>query len=335
MANSLGERFPNPHPIGPVEIRRVTVRGLSSYRTNDAMSDENPAVPAAPTWSVNARRPQVALVGMGDQQRVRNEAERLEPVIKQHADVRFVDFEGTRALPTTETDLVIVLGGDGSILRAASLMANDQLPVLSVNLGKLGFLSALSPDEFVDWFPRVCAGECRILDYLMFSCEVVRDNVSILRQLGLNETAILGGSPFSILDVDLFVDSDWATTFSGDGLIISTPIGSTAHSLSAGGPLLRQDLNAFVISAISPHTLTVRPVVDSSDRVYELVVPRPNEATSVVVDGRVVCRLSPNDRIRVQRAEARFQMIEIPEKSYYRTLRERLDWGGRLSKLQS
>lgn len=299
------------------------------------MSAPNTRTTTKPNWSNQGNRPRVALVGSGDQQRVLDEAERLAPLIKQHADIRFSDFEGAQDLSTAETDLVIVLGGDGSILRAAHQMSDRQLPVLSVNLGKLGFLSALSPAEFMDWFPRVCAGECRILDYLMFSCEVLRDNTPIHRQIGLNETAILGGAPFSILDVDLFVDSDWATTFSGDGLIISTPIGSTAHSLSAGGPLLRQDLNAFVISAISPHTLTVRPVVDSSDRVYELVVSRPNEATSVVVDGRLVCRLLPNDRIRVQRAEARFQMIEIPEKNYYRTLRERLDWGGRISKLRT
>ena len=299
------------------------------------MSASNTRTAVTPNWSSQGNRPRVALVGSNGQQRVLDEAARLAPLIKQHADIRFSDFEGTQDLSTAETDLVIVLGGDGSILRAAHQMSDRQLPVLSVNLGKLGFLSALSPAEFMEWFPRVCAGECRILDFLMFSCEVLRNDSVIHHQIGLNETAILGGAPFSILDVDLFVDSDWATTFSGDGLIVSTPIGSTAHSLSAGGPLLRQDLNAFVISAISPHTLTVRPVVDSSNRVYELVVPRPNEATSVVVDGRMVCRVLPNDRIRVQRADSRFLMVEIPEKNYYRTLRERLDWGGSISKLQS
>jgi len=149
--------------------------------------------------------------------------------------------------------------------------------------------------------------------------------------LGLNETAILAGPPFSMLYVDLYVDGELATTYSCDGLIISTPVGSTAHSLSAGGPILRKNLQAFVIVPISPHTLTNRPVVDSADRTYELVVAEPNEGTAAVVDGRVLCTLKPNDRVRVSRSEACFKLAEIPGHNYYRTLREQLGWGGRLT----
>jgi len=113
-------------------------------------------------------------------------------------------------------------------------------------------------------------------------------------------------------------------------LIISTPVGSTAHSLSAGGPILRKNLQAFVISPISPHTLTNRPVVDSADRVYELVVANAREATPVVVDGRILCTLEPGDRVRVEKADARFTLVAAPGHGYYRTLREKLGWGGRL-----
>jgi NAD+ kinase len=113
-------------------------------------------------------------------------------------------------------------------------------------------------------------------------------------------------------------------------LIISTPVGSTAHNLSAGGPILRKDLHAFVISAISPHTLTVRPVVDTAERVYEIVVSRPNDATALVVDGQVVCCVTADDRICVRRADHTFRMIEVAGHSYYRTLREKLGWGGRI-----
>jgi NAD+ kinase len=140
----------------------------------------------------------------------------------------------------------------------------------------------------------------------------------------------LGGPPFDILDVDLYVDSELVTTYSCDGLIVSTPVGSTAHSLSAGGPILRQDLQAFVISPISPHTLTNRPVVDTADRVYELVVGSPHQGTSVVTDGRMLGTLQPGDRVRVERSEAQFQLLSMPGHSYYRTLREKLGWGGRL-----
>ena len=137
-----------------------------------------------------------------------------------------------------------------------------------------------------------------------------------------------------MLDVDLYVDSELVTTYSGDGLILSTPVGSTAHNLSAGGPILRQDLQAIVISPISPHTLTNRPVVDDADRQYEMVVPRPHEGTTLVVDGIVMAKLEPNDRVSVTRSEACFQLLSVPGRTYYRTLREKLGWGGRLRSVE-
>jgi NAD+ kinase len=162
----------------------------------------------------------------------------------------------------------------------------------------------------------------------MLQCTVLRDGQTLDSQLGLNEVAILGGPPYSMLSIELYVDSDLVTTYSCDGLIISTPVGSTAHSLSAGGPILRKNLQAFVISPISPHTLTMRPVVDTADRVYEIVVSQPHDTTTVVLDGVALCRLTSRDRVRVERAVPTFKMVEIPERNYYRTLREKLGWGG-------
>jgi NAD+ kinase len=158
----------------------------------------------------------------------------------------------------------------------------------------------------------------------------LEDNAAQTRILGLNEVAVLAGPPFAILEVQLYVDGELVTTYSCDGLIISTPVGSTAHNLSSGGPILRKDLQAFAISPISPHTLTNRPVVDSADRVYELVVPDPHVGTSLVVDGKLICTLSAHDRIRIERAEPQFQLIEVHGHGYYRTLREKLGWGGQL-----
>jgi NAD+ kinase len=166
----------------------------------------------------------------------------------------------------------------------------------------------------------------------MFECQHVRADGTAQRQLGLNELAIVAGAPFTMLDVHLCVDAESVTTYSCDGLIISTPVGSTAHNLSAGGPILRKDLQAFVISPISAHTLTNRPVVDSADRVYEFQVAEPLPGTSVVVDGRLLGSLQPGDRVRVTRSESQFQLIEVPGHGYYRTLREKLGWGGQLLK---
>jgi NAD+ kinase len=287
---------------------------------------------ALPPWISDSRRPRLLMLGSGERPNVLPEAARLRPIIEQHADVVLADFEFHTDLAQVQADLAIVLGGDGSILRAANQMRFNQIPVLGVNLGKLGFLADLSPAELVNVLPDVCAGKFRVAEHLMFQSSVRRSDSLIHERLGLNETSVLGGPPFSMLDIELYVDAELATTYSCDGLIVSTPVGSTAHNLSAGGPILRKNLQAFVISPISPHTLTVRPVVDTADHVYEMVVRQPNEATSVVVDGRVLCRLTPEDRVRVQRAEPTFKMIEVSGHSYYRTLREKLGWGGTIIK---
>ena len=280
------------------------------------------------------RRPRIVVLGSADRSLDSDQADRLRSVMEDHADIVTWDEHGQEDLTQVEADYAIVLGGDGSILRAARQMGYRQLPVIGVNLGKLGFLADLSPDEFIVSFPRICAGQPRIVEHLMFECHHERAQTGSAAertcQLGLNEVAILAGSPFAILEVHLYVDAELVTTYSCDGLIVSTPVGSTAHSLSAGGPILRKDLQAFVISPISPHTLTNRPVVDSADRVYELVIPRPHAGTSVVVDGRVLGALTAGDRVRVRRAQPRFKLVEVAGHAYYRTLRQKLGWSGSL-----
>jgi NAD+ kinase len=286
-----------------------------------------------PAWiSGEKRRPRVLLLGFGGREAVAQEAERLRPVIEHHAEIVGFDLEFSQDLSAIDADIAVVLGGDGSILRAANQMGARQIPVVGVNLGKLGFLADLLPNDFLAVFADICAGKCRVVQHLMLSCQVLRGGNILHDELGLNEMAILAGPPFSMLNVDLYVDAELATTYSCDGLIISTPVGSTAHNLSAGGPILRKSLQAFVILPISPHTLTVRPVVDSAEQIYEAVVRQPNETTSVVVDGRTLCNLTAEDRVRVTRAEPTFQLVEVHGRNYYRTLREKLGWGGDLQK---
>ena len=277
-------------------------------------------------------RPKVFLLGSGQRANVHAQAQLLRPLIEQHAEVVTEDLEFRQDLSRLEADLAIVLGGDGSILRAARQMAERQLPVVGVNLGKLGFLADLSVDNFSEALPRICSGQYRVVEHLMLECRVSRGNKLLHRELGLNEMAVLAGPPYRVLEFDLYVDAELATTYSCDGLIIATPVGSTAHSLSAGGPILRKNLQAFVISPISPHTLTVRPVVDSADLRYEVVVRMPGEHTSVVVDGRVISRLEAEDRVSVRRAEPTFKLVEVTGNSYYRTLREKLGWGGKFQR---
>ena len=226
--------------------------------------------------------------------------------------------------------LAIVLGGDGSILHAAKDVSSKQVPVVGVNLGKLGFLASISPDQLNQAFQDVVDGNCTIVEHLMLRCSVVRDGETIASTIGLNEAAIVRGAPFAILDIDLFVDGQLATTYSCDGLIISTPVGSTAYNLSAGGPILRKSLDAFVISPLSPHSLTVRPVVDSADRIMEMQIHGGAADTAVTVDGQVLANITELDRVQVARAAETFRMVEVAGQNDYQTLREKLDWGGRI-----
>jgi len=274
----------------------------------------------------------VILLGSGERPGVLEGAERLRPEIARHAQIVASDFTGQQDLSAVEADLAIVLGGDGSILRAAHQMGACQRPVLAVNLGRLGFLADLAPEELPAVLEDIAATGLagRVVEHLMFDCRVMRGQKVLAEQLGLNEVAVQTGPSFAMIDLDLYIDSELVTTYSCDGLILSTPVGSTAHGLSAGGPILRKDLQAFVISPISPHTLTNRPVVDSADRVYELVIAKAGSGAAVVVDGRVACAVVPQDRVRVKKAAVRFKMVAVPGHSYYRTLREKLGWGGRL-----
>ncbi len=257
-------------------------------------------------------------------------AAHLRSIIERHVQVAASVDDFSQPLPEVQADLVVVFGGDGSILRAARLMGYQQLPVLGVNLGRLGFLADIQPADLDDILPQVVAGEYRIVRHLMFECSVSRGGREQSRTLGLNEAVVLAGPPFSMIEVQLYVDALLATTYSCDGLIVSTPVGSTAYNLAAGGPIMQKSLQTFVVSPICPHTLTNRPVVDGADHVYELAVPKPNDGTSLLVDGKLICQVSPEDRIRIERSSAEFQLIEVRGRGYYRTLREKLGWGGRL-----
>ncbi|MEM9187461.1 MAG: NAD(+)/NADH kinase [Planctomycetota bacterium] len=276
--------------------------------------------------------PRAALIYDGSRPVLGERARALRPIVEKHVEIVTVQDDLSGGFDPAGAELVVAMGGDGTILRAARLMRYAQLPVVAVNLGRLGFLADTPPDRLDESLAEIVRGERRIVDHLMFECTLVRGGGSSGGgecRLGLNEVAVLAGDPFQMIDVQLYVDGDLATTYGCDGMIVSTPVGSTAHNLSVGGPILRKDLAAFVISAINPHTLTVRPVVDTADRVFEVVVIDPNPGTRLLVDGQVVGSIERGDRVRVERSEAVFQLIETTPGGYYGTLREKLGWGRR------
>jgi NAD+ kinase len=280
-------------------------------------------------WSLAGRKPQIVVLASVNRLRVRSELDRVIHILEKSADIQAIDESESLDLAEQKWDLVVVLGGDGSILSAARRMGLNQMPVIGVNLGHLGFLAALDAQELEKVWPHVCAGEYPIDRHVMLQCGIVSSaGVLSTTQLALNEAAILGGPPYSMLQIDLFIDGQFASAYSCDGIIVSTPVGSTAHNLSAGGPILNRKLEAVVISPISPHTLTMRPVVDQADRVFEMFVRQGHESVSAVFDGRVLGDLQEGDCYRISRAPVSFQMVTVPAKNEYYTLRKKLGWGG-------
>jgi NAD+ kinase len=160
----------------------------------------------------------------------------------------------------------------------------------------------------------------------MFEC-VVETPGGTTTYLGLNDVTVHAGPPFHMIDLDLHVDGQVVATISGDGLIIATPVGSTAHSLSAGGPIVGQDLSAFAITPISPHSLTMRPVVDSAEQVFTIVPRRLSAGSALVIDGQDALPLTLGHRVTVRKAPVSFGLVKVPGHNYYQTLRDKLRWG--------
>jgi NAD+ kinase len=265
----------------------------------------------------NARRPGVCA-----------EADTLLPFLRQHVEVVVFDLEQQVDLTPHEADLTLVLGGDGAILRAARQMGYRQVPVLGVNLGRLGFLADLTADELRGCLSCVLDRGYRVTEHLMFECLLARPGQPTRGPyLGLNEVTVQTGPPFHLIEMDLIIDDLPASRYAGDGLIISTPVGSTAHSLSAGGPILDQELRAFVLTPICPHALTSRPVVDSASKTYTVALRRATAGAFLIIDGQENLPLQEGDQVLVRQAPVTFKLVKMPGRSFYQTLRDKLHWG--------
>jgi NAD+ kinase len=268
------------------------------------------------------------VLGNAERSGVTAEVERWLPMLREKSEVLLVDLCRERDLATCpEADVALVFGGDGAILRAARQMGYRQAPVLGVNLGRLGFLADIHPQEFNECFAGLLRHDYRVTRHLMFECIVESpQGRSAQTVLGLNEVVVHAMPPMRMLDLELEIDGVAVSRFSGDGLIISTPIGSTAHNLSAGGPILGQELSAFVITPICPHTLTYRPVVESAEKIYSIRLSR-GEQVAVVVDGQTAALVGTADRIVIRKAPVAFRLVKMPGRGHYQTLRDKLRWG--------
>ncbi len=231
-------------------------------------------------------------------------------------------------LSQLDAEIVLVLGGDGAILRASRQMGRRQIPILGVNLGRLGFLADLTPEEFQANVSLLVQRQFEVVEHVVLDVAHQQEDGSIERFLAFNEAAVSGAEALQMIEVALSVDDELVTTYSCDGLLVCTPVGSTAHSLSAGGPAIRQDLPVVLVTPICPHALSNRPVVDSADRVYRLSFQNSRGATVLVVDGQNRRALRKGDIVEVRRADVTFKLVKVKGHSYYRTLQKKLGWSG-------
>jgi len=307
----------------------------------------------------SSRFMKVLILGYQNRAGVPETVRQLRPMLLKHAQIAGEDLTGSADLSGIEADIALVFGGDGSILRAVQQMGRRQLPVLSVNLGRLGFLAGLSRDDDLiqilsqlqglkdrlgsRWLDALRVRSSlklspdthlfSISEYQLLNCTIFQKmntpNETQISSLVMNEVAIQSAD-FHIAEVRIWADEECLTSCRCDGMILSTPMGSTAHNLSVGGPILRPGLDAVVISPIAPHTLTFRPVVDSSQRTYRFRLDSHGGDTAVVVDGRLLAHISSHDMVEVFPSDVKFQMINVPGVSYYSKLQEKLGWGGQI-----
>lgn len=226
--------------------------------------------------------------------------------------------------------LVVVLGGDGTLISVARLFSGRQVPIVGVNLGSLGFLTEITVDELYPVLEGCIDSNPRITERMMLDVAVIRGEAEIARCQVLNDAVINKGAIARIIDLEARVDGLFLTTFKADGLIISTPTGSTGYSLSAGGPIVQPLMNCVLITPICPHTLTNRPIVISDQAHVRIVVKSSfDEMVYLTLDGQVGVELQEGDCIEVRRAETTTAIVTSSEKDYFAVLRTKLKWGER------
>lgn len=225
-------------------------------------------------------------------------------------------------------DLVVVLGGDGTILRALHRMGGKVPPVFGINLGSLGFLTGVSSEEWGDAVESIAAGNYQLSARSLLRVELERDGRVAETFLGLNDAVVSRGQHSQLIKIAVRVNGDEFCTYNADGLIVATPTGSTAYSMSAGGPLLLPDSASFVLTPICPHVLTNRSAVVPDSARLELRLVGEAPGVTVNVDGQEVRALGPGDVLRVSRAEEKLQLATLPGLTFSGVLREKLKWSG-------
>jgi NAD+ kinase len=226
-------------------------------------------------------------------------------------------------------DFAVIFGGDGSIISAARNLSESNVPVIGVNLGKLGFLAEFSVSELKEFIDDITSGKAPIEKRMMLGCRVFNKGRERFSSAAVNDVFITAGPPFRMIELKMAVDGQPVASCVSDGLIISTPTGSTAYNLSAGGPILAGSMEAMVITPICPHSLSFRPIVINADSTVEVAGTRVNKGTTVSIDGQVSLGLTVEDVVRVERRSSNFLIVNNPLRTRWDTLATKLRWAER------
>ena len=291
----------------------------------------------------------IAVVARLRQAEVIDSLRRLVAFLKADGRTVFAEMVTAESLddPTIKTissrssvegavDLVIVVGGDGSMLGAARALADLNVPLLGLNRGRLGFLTDIHPDDMEASIGKVLAGEFRTTDRLLLEMAVERNGETIADGLALNDLVIHPGRSVRMMELELYIDGQFVYSQRSDGLIVSTPTGSTAYALSAGGPIMTPELEAMVLVPMNAHTLASRPILVSAESQLEILVGTRNELhPQISCDGQMDIITEPGDVIKIRRKDRPVRLIHPLDHNFYETCRNKLGWGKRLDSLRS
>ena len=228
-----------------------------------------------------------------------------------------------------QADLAIVFGGDGTIVSAARDLCEADVPVIGVNVGKLGFLAEFSVDELLESFDSITGNPELIEKRMILTCNINRGGKEIFSSTAVNDVVISAGQTFNMIDLEIKVKGEKLPLCTSDGLVVCTPTGSTAYNLSAGGPILSANLSAIVITPLCPHSLSFRPIVISAENVIRITPQKVNAGTTIILDGQVCHQLDSGDEITIQRHHGWFLVINNPLRTQWDTLAGKLNWAQR------
>ena len=260
--------------------------------------------------------------------------------LREHEIEVFIDRETAATLELSEkcstrneipvqVDMIVVLGGDGTLLATARALNRRPVPLLAVNLGGLGFLTVITEEELYPTLEKVLSGDFRTDQRVQIEAEVIRSDEVISSFLALNDVVLNKGAIARILDFDVWVNGKFVSTYKSDGLIVCTPTGSTAYSLAAAGPIVVPSVEAFIITPICAHTLSNRPIVLPDSAEVEVAVKSHRESVYLTVDGQVGIAVRSEDMVRIKKAGSCVELVQPEHKNYFEILRQKLKWGER------